>query len=115
MTAWLSTLPQDAIMSGYEEKPVENTIRSAMSYGPDKVRRRVTAEIFQCAIPLILTTAQTQLLDTFYYTTLEVVGTFTWKNHRTQAAATYRFLSAPVYKPIGNGKWQTVLALELLP
>jgi len=115
MTAWLSTLPQNVNMNGYQEEPVDNTIRSSMSYGPDKIRRRTTSVIFNCVMPMVLTTAQTALLDTFYYTTLEQVGTFTWKNHRTQAAATYRFRSPPVYQTLGKGLWSTALQLELLP
>jgi len=115
MTDWPATLPQDTLGPGYSEEPVENTIRSSMSYGPDKVRRRATAEIFKYQIPLVLTTAQTSTLDTFYYTTLECTGTFDWKNHRTGASATYRFLSAPVYGPLGGGRWATTLALEILP
>lgn len=115
MTAWPASLPQNALMGGYVEEPLDTAIRSGMSYGPDKVRRRTTAVIRRVVIPLRMTTAQVSALETFYYTTIQVSGVFDWVNHRTLAAAVYRFLRPPAYQPYGGGWWLVNLDLEILP
>lgn len=115
MTAWPASLPQDALMDGYLEEPLDTAIRSGMSYGPDKVRRRTTAVIRRVVIPLRMSTAQVSALETFYYTTIQVTGVVDWINHRTRAAAEYRFLRPPQYQPYGAGFWAVQLEMEILP
>ena len=115
MTAWPASLPQDALMSGYREESIDTAIRSGMSYGPDKVRRRTTAVIRQVVIPLRMTTAQVSTLETFYFDTIQVSGVVDWINHRTRAAAEYRFLAPPKYQPYGGGWWAVQLEMEILP
>jgi len=115
MTAWPASLPQDTLKDGYREEPLDTAIRSGMSYGPDKVRRRTTTVIRRVTIPLRMTTAQVSALETFYYDTIQVSGVVDWINHRTRAAAEYRFLSPPTYQPYGAGWWAVVLSMEILP
>ena len=116
MAAWPASLPQVALADGFSESAAPNTIRTEMDVGSAKVRRRYTAEIKTYGIALLLTTAQVTTLETFYVATLESgTLTFDWKNQRTKAAATYRFLSRPAYEEIGAGYWRTQLALEAIP
>lgn len=115
MTDWPVTLPQNAMMGGFAQSQVDNSIRSSMSYGPDKVRRRTTAALKTSAIPLRMTTAQLALLDTFYNDTIQVSGQFDWIDHVTQSAATYRFLRPPTIEPYGGGLWYVLVDLEMLP
>lgn len=115
MTAWPATLPQDCLMAGYVEEPQDTAIRSAMSYGPDKVRRRTTAVITRIQIPMRMSTAQVALLDTFYYDTIQVTGVVDWIHHRTRASAQYRFLAPPKRQPYGGGYWAVLMDMELLP
>lgn len=115
MTAWPASLPQDSLRDGYREEPLDTAIRSGMSYGPDKVRRRTTTVIRRVSIPMRMTTAQVSDLETFYYDTIQVTGVVDWINHRTRAAAQYRFLGPPQYQPYGAGYWAVLLEMEILP
>lgn len=115
MTAWPASLPQEPLLGGYQEIPQDTAIRSGMSYGPDKVRRRTTAVIRHITIRQRMTTAQVATLETFYYDTIQVSGVVDWIHHRTRAAAEYRFLAPPEYAPYGNGFWSVTMSLELLP
>jgi len=115
MTAWPSSLPQDSLRDGYREEPIDTAIRSGMSYGPDKVRRRTTTVIRRVSIPMRMTTTQVSDLETFYYETIQVAGVVDWINHRTRAAAQYRFLGPPQYQPYGAGYWAVLLEMEILP
>lgn len=115
MTAWPASLPQDVLLGGYSEAPQDTAIRSAVSYGPDKVRRRTTAVITHVTMKLRLTTAQVATLETFYNDTIQIAGPVDWIHHRTRAAAAYRFLSPPTFVPYGAGYWSATLEMELLP
>lgn len=93
-----------------------NVIRSDMDVGPAKVRRRYTATIKQYGLRMVLTKAQIATLETFIDSTLGGGAlTFDWVDHRTGAAATYRFIGRPAYQTIGAEYWSADMALELLP
>lgn len=117
MASWPSTLPQSPLVRSLTETPPNDLIRTGMSVGPDKIRRRSTAGIRKFGMSIFLTKAQVQILDDFILSTLNG-GTdiFTWKNHRTDAAISLRFVSLPSYRVIGNGDFYTAgLSLEELP
>jgi len=113
-TVWEVTLPQSPLLANYEEAPKDATIRSQMSYGPDKVRNLTTGVIINVTMRMLMTLAQTQTLDVFYNTTIGRVGTIDWINHRTGAAAVYRFTAPPKYTPAGI-KYHVSLQMEILP
>ena len=62
-----------------------------------------------------MTTAQVSVLETFYYNTVQVSGIVYWINHRTRAAAEYRFMGPPKYQPYGGGWWAVLLDMEIMP
>lgn len=116
MATWPSGLPQKPLAEGFAEQPQPNILRSDMDVGPAKMRKRYTSVIRVYGMELLLTTAQVATLETFYYTTLGCVDEFDWLDHRTGAAASYRFRSAPSYSLAGApGYWRTSLDLEALP
>lgn len=115
MSTWPSTLPQNCLLNNYQETPRDTAVRSAMGYGPDKVRRRTTAQIVDITMVFWMDDADIAALETFYYTTIQVSGTFDWIHQRTLAAAEYRFMAPPMYAPVGNGRHLVTLQLELLP
>lgn len=115
MATWPTGLPQRPLADGFAESPQSNVVRSDMDVGPAKMRRRYTAEVRVYSMGLLLTTAQVVTLETFYYTTLGCVDPFDWIDHRTNAAASYRFRSPPSYSVAGPGYWRTTLDLEVLP
>jgi len=115
MTAWPSALPQTPLLAGFDQQEKDTAIRSSMSYGPDKVRRRTTTAIYTVQASIMLDTSEIPTLETFYRTTMQVSGTFTWINHVTGSAANYRFTGPPHYAALGGGRWLTALSLEIIP
>ena len=112
---WPATLPSPS-PDGYGERPGAGPLRTEMEVGPPKVRRRTTTVVRQFDINLELTKAQIATLDTFYVTTLAGgVTEFDWTNPRTEAAATCRFVTVPVYTTTGGDGWQARFRMEVLP
>lgn len=115
MTTWPTSLPQDPLQRGFSQQQVDNSVRSQMGYGPDKLRRRTSAATKN--VPMVIKVDQTQYaaLETFYNTTIAVTGVVDWKDHITGAAAQYRFLKPPTYTPAEPGYWYASLEMEMLP
>ena len=117
---WPSSLPQYLRLQGYAQARVNDTIRSTMGYGPDKVRRRTTGTIENIQGTLVLTNAQLSTLSNFYNATLTGgAERFNWVdfltvNESSPTIVKYRFLTPPTYSNIGKF-WTVVLSLELLP
>ena len=113
---WPASLPQVPNARGYSEAPPDSTIRTSMGYGPDKVRRRTTANARVFVAPLIVNKTQVATLDAFYLDTLGGgVDEFDWVNPRTGSAATLRFQASPQYTNIGADEYSVTLSLEELP
>lgn len=100
----------------YKESSPDNTIRSSMGIGVDKVRRRTTASPYQISFQLILTTAQLTTLETFYNTTT-VGGSvrFDFTHPRTGATVKARFVSPPSWSDIYARAYRVEINLEILP
>ncbi len=118
---WPAGLPQAPQLRELRESLPRLVVRSGMDVGPDKVRRRLTAGVRLVSIELKLTRTQCALLDEFFVETcLGGAEPFDWKNHRTGADATYRFLEPPVLIPLaprqsGTEYWVARFELEMLP
>ncbi len=112
---WPSSLPTAPLQDGYKEIPADNTIRSKMDIGPDKVRRRSTSGVAKLSVSYRLTQAQVSDLDTFYRTTT-FAGTAEWNytHPRTGAAIVVRFASPPSYSAFDFEAMAT-LELEVMP
>ena len=112
MATWPPSLPQRVLLSDYVESADANVVRFETEYGPAKLRRRATRETGVYQIGMVLTTAQVATLETFYATTLGQVDPFDWIDHRTLAAAAYRFRARPEHRPVGGGFWHVTFTLE---
>jgi hypothetical protein len=113
---WPASLPQNLEITGLQESPPNLTIRTPMEVGPPKLRRRATAGVRPIQGRQLLTKTQVATLDTFYVTTLAGGSLpFDWVHPRTQAAATFAFVSPPVYTPVGADAWYAALTLEVRP
>lgn len=114
---WPVTLPQLLRDEGFSEQPPDLSIRTSMSAGPAKVRRRQTATVRPFQARLTLTKAQVETLDVFYVTTLKSGSLrFDWVQPRTQAASDLRFTAPPRYSPAsGDVLFNAELSLEILP
>lgn len=113
---WPPNLPQRPRPNGYKESFKDNTIRKRMDTGPDKSRRRSTADTRIYDLAFDMTLAETEILDTFYKTSA-VSGTllYDWFNPRTSNAAEFRFMSAPTYSNQGGDNWTATFKAEELP
>lgn len=98
--------------SGYSEEPSENVIRSEMQYGPDKVRRVSTNDVYNISGVLFLSDDDLSIFDTFY---LENQGkVFNMPHPRTEVTVSARFTDKPKYQR-QETFWDVSLALEILP
>jgi hypothetical protein len=118
---WPATLPPPRTASLRERLP-DLTVRSRMSVGPDKVRRRASVGTRQFDVELDITATQVATLEAFYLTTLEGGAlTFEWKDHRTGDAIDYRFLGPPQMYPRKPRKadhsepWRASFSIEVIP
>jgi hypothetical protein len=115
MPSWPSTLPDYVLQEGYSETTEPNTLRTEMSQGPAKVRRRFTAFTRNINCQIHLTAAQYEILDGFFHTDLKSGSlTFDWVHPITQASVTFRFKSPPNYSSFGS-EFTAGLELEILP
>lgn len=115
MADWPSTLPAPAINT-FKEVPPDNLIRSSMDKGPDKVRRRTTANISPVSFSLKLTSTQVQTLDDFYRTTINSgADEFTYTHPRTGLSVTARFIEPPQYREIAGVLYEVPIQLEIMP
>lgn len=110
---WPASLPQVPLLRGFSQVPNDNVIRTAMSYGPPKQRKRVTNDLYSVSIALVLTPAQMATLDNFYKDT--GAQPFNWKNFQDdpKTTAVYLFTAPPMPTPVGRGFWRVTLQLEM--
>lgn len=115
MPTWPVTLPAPALNS-LQESPPNNVLRTQMDKGPDKVRRRTTANIRPISFTLLLTPAQIQILDDFY-TTETYSGTerFDYVHPRTDEDCVARFVQPPQYNEREGVIYSCSVSLEILP
>lgn len=114
MAAWPPSLPQRVRADGFEEAPPNLTVRTPMDSGAPKVRRRFSAAPRQFSCSLVLTAAQTDTLDQFYYSTLVGgVEAFDWVHPRTLAAGSFTLIGPPAYSAAGGGMFVARFTLQL--
>lgn len=120
MSSWPGSLPQTPLNAGYSRSFVDNTIRSQVGYGPDRVRRRTTAAIERVQMSFVFTESELATFRTFHVTTLQHGSLpFDWVDHISttspQAAAVYRFVDPPLVTAIEKQLYNVALSLEILP
>jgi hypothetical protein len=116
---WPSGLPQEVYTdSGPTYDSQDNTIRSSVTSGPAKMRRRFTAVPADVTVGLQLSEAEIAILETFVKTTLGEVLPFDWVNFHTGATVSYLFKagwsSVKLTWYVGD-IWTVSMALEQLP
>jgi len=116
MATWPATLPPPAVNT-FKERPPKNVIRSTMDKGPDKTRRRTTANVRPIGFTLKLTPEQVETLDNFFVlTTFSGADEFDYTHPRTGEACTARFVEEPDYSDVDGGIIYNVpISLEILP
>lgn len=117
MATWPNDLPKPKLDS-LQETPPDNAIASKMDKGPEKVRRRTTANVRPISFTLILTPEQLETLDVFYTDeTFSGVIEFDYIHPRTQAPVTARFKpgSPPTYNESQGVVYTAQIQLEIMP
>lgn len=115
MATWPATLPAPALNT-LKESPPNNVIRTQMDKGPDKVRRRTTANVRPLSFTLKLTPAQVETLDTFFVTTtFSGADEFDYTHPRTGDPVTARFVGPPDYSEQEGVIYNAAIQLEILP
>lgn len=118
MAIWPVGLPQYPIQAGYEESQPNNVVRTPMEAGPAKQRRRYTARVRPFMLALELTSAELDLFEAFYESTLaDGALPFEWVHPRTQAVLSFRFIGGqpPKWNAIGWDLYTAILQTEVLP
>jgi len=120
-TTWPAQLTRTPRVADFEEFAPDVSIRSEVDVGPAKIRRRFTGDHRKFNVAMDFTRADLAVFDTFYLTTTKGGSlSFSWVLPRTGAAADFRFLSVPTYRPTaprGDGSewWRVSFAVEMLP
>jgi hypothetical protein len=116
--SWPSTLPQ-VPQKGFTESVGINVIRSATDAGPAKQRRRASRPN-ELNLSFLMTTAQTQTLETFIKDTTSGVKRFTFPHPRLYTTVEVRIIpgSGGEYfnlNYVAPGYWNTSLKFEVMP
>jgi hypothetical protein len=115
MPDWPTALYGKILKDGYQETPPDNVIRSKPDVGPDKVRRRTTANVTEFVLPMFFTAAELVVFDTFFVSTISYGAlSFSYKHPRTQAAGSYRIVGVPKRSKASMG-FIVSINMELLP
>lgn len=113
MVDWPATLRPNR--SGASESPPDNTMRSNMEIGPDKVRRRTTANIRPFMFNMLLDDVGVQTLDDFYtLTTASGSLPFNFVHPRTEETVEARFVQKPSYS-YDETMARCSVSLEIMP
>ena len=104
---------------GFSESIGINIIRSPMDAGPAKQRRR-SQRPSTMDLSFILTTAQTQTLETFVFNQLEGVKRFNFQHPRLYTTVEARIVPQSEgelfrLQYLAPGYWQASLKFEILP
>lgn len=117
MATWPATLPAPKLNT-LRESPPNNAIGTRMDKGPDKVRRRTTANVRPLSFSIELTSALVDTLDDFYTeTTFSGVIDFDYTHPRTGDPVTARFKpgTPPQYSELEGVLYTVAIELEVLP
>jgi hypothetical protein len=115
MTDWPPELPQSMLIGVVEELP-DLTLRTQMSAGAAKVRRKHSSGPTVFKGQLLLTTAQAEILTELYTEDLESGALpFNFTHPRTGVIGSFRFVSTVTMRPTSGTRIIAALELELLP
>lgn len=113
---WPVGLPEYVLQQGYGEELQDQNIRTPMEGGAVKTRRRFTARFDLIDVRLIMSSAQVETFETFYYTTLlggSIV--FDWVHPRTQDAKTLQIIGKVRVTPADGDNFNVSMKIEVKP
>lgn len=110
MTEWPSVLKINR--DSLNETAPDNTIRSSMAVGPDKIRKRGSSAVRKLSFYMTLTDTNVNVIDNFYIENCALA--FDFKHPRTKQYCRARFTSPPQYS-LNETLWNVTVELEILP
>ena len=116
MATWPPTLPTSPLIEGWSETPPNLTLRSGNEVGVPRTRRRARKGVREMTWPMVLTLAQTEVLDVFFINEGGHLS-FDGLNHpRTGVAMPrVRIKEMTGYTYLGVDKLYVTVTLEILP
>ena len=111
MATWPVTLPQIPLRAGQAEQERDNVLRSAMGYGPAKLRRRTTVRMSDVIDPFILSSAQKATLETFY----DDNAAIPWDWDDGNGLRSFRFKAPPAFRELSCDVWAANIQIEVMP
>lgn len=113
---WPASLPCRFTATSQSHEGADNLIRSEMSVGPDKARRRSTASVSRLSGDMVMTSAQRATFATFIkQEAKDGALPFTFKDPYGTGSILVRYVPAYRVSRFGAGKWLVSLQLEVLP
>lgn len=113
---WPTSLPTRPLVENYQREARDTSLRTKMDVGPDHVRRRYTAVVYDISVQLLLTTTQLATLRAFVDTDLKGGSLrFDWVEAETGSAATFRIIGQPIYTALSGTLYNATLSLEQMP
>lgn len=115
---WPEGLP-DPLIDSYSDEGEDAVLRSNFDAGPSKIRPRYSGKPPRAvSMSFVMNQAQRQIIDDFYYVTLNRIGLFNYKDFTLDDAPSnvtiYRFTGVPKYRPYTRQLWEVTLPLERL-
>lgn len=111
------SFPQKPLLQGSQESdPAGVIIRTEMEVGPPKIRQRSTAGYENHVYTFLITATNKVAFKTFFASTCSHgAEAFEWDHPETATTEDWRFVSPPVYVPLGNSLYHLSVELEMLP
>ena len=115
MAVWPSTLPQNFEPESFQLTYGKNVVRSQMSQGPPKSRRKATSAPQLVKGSMQLTSAQFTTFNTFFKTTLfDGADPFDWTHPVDGGAESIQFTTEPIITSAGGTNYNLDMELEIL-
>lgn len=115
---WPSTLPSAPLYEGYAESAPNTTLRSSMSTGPAKVRRKSSAIPWTFTVPMHMDDSQVSEFETFVYETLYGGSLrFEFEHPRKNSTVELRILgNESLFQVAPHGSdWLVTFTVEVMP
>ena len=116
MPTWPSSLPQDLLVSEFNDTVKDPIIRTSVDAGPDKIRRRFTAVPEYIQGKIILSASQYNTFISFWENDIKHGSlAFTWKHPITGESVDMRFRNPWSVTSKTSMYFVLSLDLEILP